>query len=172
MRNALRVMAPFAMAVALVAGVSALVLAGSDAKAPGQDMAAMIAEMQKCAVCKHMVAGLPEFGPSMKSEIVHLPDGMAMIHTITDPTKVAVYHAAAAEVAKAGEAAMTMTPEQIKTQLCSNCQEMVGMAMAGASISHGMTKDGDILIITAKDPALIARINAYQTKCEQMLSSM
>ena len=80
--------------------------------APAMDPAAMQAEMMKCAVCKNMATHMDELGPVMKVEAVKMNDGMAMVHTISDPAKAAEFHAMCAEMHKAGQATMTMTDEQ------------------------------------------------------------
>lgn len=172
MKTNLRTFAALVLAGALVAGMAAVVTAGSEGKMAGHDMNTMMAEMQKCTVCKNMMAGMAEWGPAMKAEVVHLDSGMAMIHNITDPAKLASFQTASAATAKAGAGCMSMTDEQVKTQLCAHCQEMVGLAKAGAQISHGMTKTGDMLVITAKDPETIKRINAFEGKCAAMMAAM
>jgi hypothetical protein len=73
---------------------------------------------------------------------------------------------------KAGEACMTMTDEQAKTGLCEFCQEFRGVMKAGAKMSHGETKTGDVMVLTSSDPALKARLDGMATKCELMMASM
>jgi hypothetical protein len=128
----------------------------------------MKAEMAKCAVCKNMAAHLDEIGP-IQTEVVRLNDGVALIHSVS-PSKADVFHKAGAEVAKAGEACMTMTDAQAKTQLCSFCQELRGVMKAGAEMSNGNTKYGDLMVITAKDPAVQTKIGSLASKCEMMMT--
>jgi hypothetical protein len=135
-------------------------------------MQMMKAEMQKCAVCNNMAAHLDELMPVMKMEVVKLNNGMAMIHTITDPAKVAAFQAVCDDMNKAGATAVTMTDEEAKTKLCSSCQEMRNLVKAGAQMSMGKTQSGDIMMLTSSDPAVQAKIADFHTKCAMMMSQM
>jgi hypothetical protein len=134
--------------------------------ASAKSMETMKAEMAKCSVCKHMGAHLDEIGP-MQMEVVRLDNGVAIVHSVP-AAKADVYHKASVEMKEAGQACMTMTDEQAKTQLCSFCQELRGISKAGGKVSAGTTKNGDILVVTADDPAVQARITALASKCEMM----
>lgn len=140
------------------------------AKAANPAMDSMMAEMMKCSVCKHMAAHMTELAPVLSAEVVTLDNGMAVVHTVSDPKKVEIYHTASTEMSKAGEACMAMTDEQAKTELCPLCQEMRSVAKAGAQISSGLTKNGDILVVTSSDPALKPRIAGLQEKCEMLMA--
>jgi len=165
----------------IVASVCALTIAmgvawGGDAAkqtaAPSAEkMQAMKAEMMKCAVCKNIAAHMDEIGP-MKAEVVRLNDGVAMIHNVTDPSKLTVYRTASAATHKAGEASMTMTDEQAKTELCSFCQDIRSSMKAGAKMSVGETKMGDMMVMTSADPAVQTKLSALAEKCEMMSASM
>ena len=138
-------------AVLMTAG---LVWAGEPVKAGASaaQMSAMKAEMAKCAVCKHMAAHLDEIGP-VKMETVSLNDGVAIMHSVP-AAKADMYHKAAAEVAEAGGACMTMTDAQAKEQLCAFCQGTRDVMKSGGKMSNGMTKTGDMMVITASDAAV------------------
>lgn len=140
------------------------------AGAGASHMAAMQAEMAKCTVCKHMAAHMSEFG-TMKMETVQMNNGVAVMHSV-DPAKADVYHKAAGEMAEAGGACMTMTDAQAKEQLCSFCQEMRDVMKAGAKMSNGMTKTGDLMVITSDDPAVQAKIAGIGQKCAMMSAMM
>jgi hypothetical protein len=141
------------------------------AAASAEKMQAMKAEMMKCAVCKNFAAHMDEIGP-MKAEVVKLNDGVAMIHSVSDPSKLPVYRAACEATHKAGEACLTMTDEQASTQLCSMCQDIRSAMKAGAKMSVGDTKTGDMMILTSADPAVQTKLSALATKCEMMAASM
>lgn len=164
----------------IVASVCALTIAmgvawgGDVAKstpASAEKMQAMKAEMMKCAVCKNIAAHMDEIGP-MKAEVVRLNDGVAMVHNVTDPSKLTVYRTASAATHKAGEACMDMTDEQAKTQLCSFCQDIRSSMKAGAKMSVGDTKMGDMMVLTSADPAVQTKLSALAEKCEMMSASM
>jgi len=91
-------------------------------KMTSDQMQAMKASMLKCSVCKHMAAHLDELGPVMTMEVAKLNDGVAVMHNITDPAKIAVFRAAGKETSAAGMACMAMTDEQAKAELCEFCQ--------------------------------------------------
>jgi hypothetical protein len=141
------------------------------AAASADKMQAMKAEMMKCAVCKNFAAHMDEIGP-MKAEVVKLNDGIAMIHTVSDPSKLPVYRTASAATHKAGEACMTMTDADASTQLCSMCQDIRSAMKAGAKMSVGETKMGDIMVMTSADPAVQTKLSALGDKCAMMSASM
>ena len=156
------------LAACLVALACASAWAGSpDKAASAKQMEMMKAEMAKCAVCKEMAAHLDEIGP-MKMDVVKMNNGMAIMHSVVNPKGVVVYHQTCEAIHKAGAACMTMTDEQAKTALCPFCQGMRGAMKAGAKMSMGMTKKGDLMVVTSDDPVVQAQISALETKCEMM----
>ncbi len=141
-------------------------------KMTSEQMQAMKASMMKCSVCKHMAVHMDELGPVMTMEVAKLNDGMAMMHNITDPAKIAVFRAAGKETSAAGMACMAMTDEQAKAELCEFCQEIRSVVKSGATMSMGDTKMGDIMVFTSSDPTVQAKIAALGTKCEMMAGAM
>lgn len=161
----------FAVSIAVL-GLAATAWTGEPAgNAEAGSMEAMMAEMMKCAVCKHVATKMDVLGPVMESEVVTMDNGMAMMHTITDPSKVEILHAADDKMSEAGKSCMTMTDEEAAQQLCSMCQETRKIALAGGHISHGKTADGDLMVITADDPDLQKRIGQLKEKCALMMAS-
>jgi len=79
-----------------------------------------------------------------------------------------MYHKAAAEVAEAGGACMTMTDAQAKEQLCMFCQTTRDVMKSGGKMSNGMTKTGDMMVITASDAAVQAKIAKLAEMCAMM----
>ena len=134
-------------------------------------MEAMKAEFGKCMMCKNMVAVMDELMPVMDGEVVKLSNGMAMMHTVSDPTKVKLLHDADAKMAAAGEACMKLTDAEAKEQLCTLCQDIRGLVKAGATMSKGTTKNGDLMVLTSNDPVLQKQIAGFQAKCEMMTAS-
>lgn len=131
-------------------------------------MAMMKAEMMKCAVCKNMAAHLDEIGP-IQADVVKLNNGFAQIHSVA-PAKAPTLQKACAEVGKACEASLSMTDEQAKTQLCEMCQGMREAMKAGAQISHGNTKTGDIVVFTSADAKVQTQLAALGDKCAMMVA--
>ncbi|MGE5692867.1 MAG: hypothetical protein ACM3YF_03710 [Candidatus Zixiibacteriota bacterium] len=136
-------------------------------------MEAMKAEMMKCAVCKNMAMQMDAMGPC-GMEVTTLNDGMAMRHWVKsdDAKKIAAFHTGAAACSKAGEACMTMTDEQAKTDLCQWCQDMRSAMKAGAKMSYGTTKKGDLMVITSPEPTVQVQITNLRQQAEQWAASM
>jgi len=130
------------------------------------------AEAAKCAVCKNMVGTMDVLMPVMKMEVVKLDNGMAMTGAITDPKLVATYHGVCDQWGGAMAAALQMNDEKAKTDLCQICQEMRGVVKAGAQMSYGKTKKGDLLVFSSNDPAVQSQIAAHYDKCVAMMSQM
>ena len=129
---------------------------------------AVTPQMANCAVCKAMVPHMDSLGPVMTMEVANLNDGVAIMHSVSDPAKVAEFHEMSAEMHKNGEVCMNMTDEQAKTQLCPMCQEMRATMKAGAKMSAGATKNGDIMVLTSADPTIKTKIDALGQKCAMM----
>lgn len=148
--------------------------AGHDhAKADAKpDMAAMEAEMMNCAICKNLVPHMAVLGPVMKSEVVTLDNGMAIVHVITDPKLIPTFHEATAGMNKAGAACAAMPDAQRKAALCAHCEQMMSLSKAGATLSFGDTKDGAILVLASEDPAQQTKISAMRVECTKMMSGM
>lgn len=142
--------------------------AGDQAK---MDHEAMMAEMMNCTVCGNMAPRMAEMMPVMNMECVDLTNGMVMMHSITDPAKVAEYHEIAAAVSKAGEACMSFSDTEASEKLCHFCQTIRHLGQAGASISHGMTQTGDMLVITSEDPAVQTQIAEFEQQAKAMTGS-
>ncbi len=149
----------------------ALVWAGDKKATNNAQMEAMKAEMMKCAVCSKMAPQMDAIGP-MKMEAVKLDNGMAIVHTVVNSKNVATFHATCDEMSKAGEACMTMTDEQAKTDLCPFCQDMRSAMKAGAQMSKGHTKKGGMMVLTSSDPAVQAQLGTLHEKCAMMAASM
>lgn len=140
--------------------------------AGAEHMQMMMQEMLKCSVCKNMAPAMAEIGADMTMDVARLNDGVAMMHGVKDPAKAATFHAACAATEKAGMACMSMTDDQAKAELCGFCQGIRNVVKAGAKMSTGQTKLGDIMVITSADPAVKAQIDELAAQCEMMSGSM
>ena len=150
---------------AVVLACTAVWAGSSDKAASTKQLEKMKAEFAKCTVCKHMVPYLDQLGPSLKTDAAKLNDGVAIMHWVTDPTKVVVYRKASAEMSAAGGECMKLTDEQAAAQLCGFCQDIRSAAKAGANMSTGETRNGDIMVLTSSDAAVQAKLTALQQKC-------
>ena len=136
-----------------------------------KDMSAMKAEFSKCLMCKNWVPIMDTVMPVMQAEIVTLDNGMAMVHTVTDPTKVKLLHEVDAKMGESAKACMALSDADATKQLCSLCQDIRACAKAGAQVSHGTTKTGDMLVIASADPKVQAQISTLKVKCATMMAS-
>jgi len=142
--------------------------AGSDHKA---DMEAMKAEFSKCLMCKNWIPIIDTVMPVMQTEFVTLDNGMAMVHTVSDPAKVKLLHEANAKMGESAKACMALSDADAPKQLCMLCQDIRSVAKAGAQVSHGSTKTGDMLVIASADPKVQAQISTLKAKCASMMAS-
>lgn len=150
----------------------AFVWAGDKKAAPNPQMEQWKAEAMKCAVCKNMVGSMDQLMPVMKMEVVKLDNGMAMTGAITDSKMLATYHGVCDQWNGAMVTAMQMNDEQAKSDLCQHCQSMRGVVKAGAQMSYGKTKNGDLLVFSSSDPAVQAHIGTFYNQCVSMMAEM
>ena len=135
------------------------------------EMEAMKAEFAKCLMCKNFVPVFDELMPVMQGEVVLLDNGMAMIHTVSDPAKVKLLHGVDAKLQTSATACMALSDADAQKQLCTLCQDIRTVSKAGAVVAHGTTKTGDILVISTLDPKVKTQVSALKTKCETMMTS-
>ena len=134
-------------------------------------MEAMKAEFGKCLMCKNFVPVFDQLMPVLQGEVVVLDNGMAMVHTVTDPTKVQLLHGVDAKLGETAPACMALSDADAAKQLCSLCQDIRSLSKAGAVVGHGTTKSGDMLVITSADPKVQAQIGSFKVKCATMMAS-
>jgi hypothetical protein len=165
----------FALVCICLVSASLAIAGGPEKKAAtgaAPDKDAMMADMMNCKICKAMAPNAATIMPVMKSEVVKMDNGMAIIHHISDPKVVATFQAACAEMAVAGKSCSAMTEAQWKEALCSHCEQMMALVQSGASIGTGNTKDGSMLVLTSTDPAVQTKIASFEMQCEQMMAAM
>jgi len=158
------------MVVVCMLLVSTAVWAGdqsTNSQMSAKQMEMMKSEMMKCDVCKHMAAHLDQIGP-IQTDVAQLNDGMAIVHNVP-ASKATVFHQAGEECAQAGMAAMNYTDEQAQKQLCAMCQGIRSAVKAGATLSQGDTKNGDVMVLTSNDPKVQAQLTALADKCAMMM---
>jgi hypothetical protein len=131
----------------------------------------MMEQFASCHICKNVASEMAELAPVMKHEMVAMNDGTAMVCRLTDATKSAKYHAAVDAMHVAGAETMNFTPEQVQTELCPMCQGIHALMSAGATLSHGKSADGSIMVITSADPAVQAQIASFQKMATEMMGS-
>jgi hypothetical protein len=115
-------------------------------------------EWASCTICKHMAPHMEELMPVMKRETIRMNDGLAMLHWVTDDSKVELFHEIGAKMNESGEATAEWTAEQAEKDLCHYCFDMWEVIAAGARYSQGQTKNGDIMVLTSDDPDVQAKL--------------
>lgn len=135
------------------------------------DQEAMMKEMANCNVCKNMMPHLAELGPVMGGEVVKLSNGVAVIHTVSDPAKVELLQQVGKEMGKACASAAKMSDADATGSLCTICTDVRAALVAGATMSSGPTKNGDIFILTSSDPKVQAKIAKVEEKFAMAMAS-
>lgn len=154
----------------VVLGLVALHPAWADHHENASQMEMIKAEFSKCMMCKNYLPVFDELMPVLQTEFVHLDNGMAMVHTVTNPAKVEMLHQVSAKLAEVAGPAMQLSDAEAKTKLCAMCQEIHHLAHAGAMISSGTTKSGDLVLVVSSDPEVQAQIAAFKGQCEAMMA--
>ncbi len=147
---------------ALVVFAAAPVWAG---EGHGQgDMKAMMAEMSNCHVCKNMVNHMAELAPIMGGEVVKLSNGVAVVHTVSDPAKVALLQEIGGKMSKACVSAAKMKDADAEGKLCTICTDIRAALVAGADMGGGPMKNGDMFVLTSSDPKVQEKIAKVEKK--------
>jgi hypothetical protein len=160
----------------LVTGCLAVLMAGAafagDMAHGGDDAsAAMMAEMANCHVCSHLMPHMESLGPAMTMDMAKLNDGVAIIHGVSDATKLEEFRAVNAEMTDAGNACMEFSDEEASSKLCSMCQEIRSAVQAGANMSQGDTSMGCMMVLTSDDPAVQKQLASLGEKCAMMMKA-
>jgi hypothetical protein len=154
--------------LALAAGAS---FAG-DKHAAMHDTEMHMKQMMNCDVCKNMVPHMELLGPALTMDFAKLNDGIAMMHGVSDPAKLAEYRKMSAAMSQAGDACMMLSDAEAETHLCEMCQGMRSAMQAGAKMSMGPTKMGDVMILTSDDPAVQKQLFELGSMCEMAMGEM
>ena len=134
-------------------------------------METMKAEMAKCIMCKNMLPAFDQLMPVMQHEVVKLDNGMAMVCTVTDASKVKLLHEANAKMAANADACMALSDADAPKQLCTMCQDIRTVAKAGAVVGTGTTKNGTLLVLTSSDPKVQTQLASFQVKCAEKMTA-
>jgi hypothetical protein len=118
-----------------------------------------MAEMKNCAVCKVMMEK-PDLMESMTWECHKVDAGMLCLMSVPKDMKKTYdeIHQKMMENVKAVKAAVALGKE---VELCHFCTAMGDLEKAGAKSETIETKTGSIHLVTAADPAVVAKIHAH-----------
>ncbi|MCZ6766448.1 MAG: hypothetical protein O7D32_05900 [bacterium] len=123
-------------------------------------------DMTSCDMCKSMSSteGLMDH---MTWNQYDLSNGVISVTTV-EPAYLDKYRAAHAEMGKA----MESMEKGEKTSLCGSCTYL-GMCMQkGASHDYVETETGDIFIVTASNPELVAELQTWAKRNREEMAKM
>lgn len=123
---------------------------------------AMLAEMKKCAVCKHM-AEKPELVKNMTWETHKIDNGMLCLTTVPKEMK-KDFAAVNTKMMQAIAEVTTAQKQGRPVELCEFCSSMGALMQANAKEQHIETQMGAIHLMTSNDPATVAKIHAVADK--------
>jgi hypothetical protein len=122
----------------------------------------MIAEMEKCVVCKYM-AEKPELMKEMTWETHKIENGMLCLTTVPKDFK-HEFDAVGAKMMQAIEKVKADAQAGKEVELCSFCASMGELMKLNAKEQHIKTATGAIHMVTSDDPAIVAKIHGFADK--------
>ncbi|HEY3395757.1 MAG TPA: hypothetical protein VGK58_23850 [Lacipirellulaceae bacterium] len=122
----------------------------------------MLAEMEKCAVCKHM-AEKPELMKDMTWETHKIEDGMLCLTTVPKEKK-KEFDALGAKMMQAINKVKADAKQGKEVELCSLCAGTGELHKSGAKMQYIDTHSGAIHIVTSDDAAIVKKIHAFADK--------
>jgi hypothetical protein len=122
----------------------------------------MKAEMEKCAVCKHLVAK-PDLMKEMTWETHKIDNGMLCVSTVPKEKK-GEFDALNKEMKVAIEEVKAAEQQGKPVELCELCASWGELMKAGATEKEIALSNGSIHMITSSDPAVVAKIHAQADK--------
>ncbi len=115
-------------------------------------------DFENCAMCKNLTL-VPDFMKNLHHELVKVDRGFLMV-TTADPGFVKQYKEASAKMNAVGE--KLMAGEQLP--MCGCCNAFGALLMKGAKMEARELKNGDVMLVTSDDPALVQELHAYVDK--------
>jgi hypothetical protein len=122
----------------------------------------MMAEMEKCAVCKHLAAK-PELMKDMTWETHKIDNGMLCVSTVPKEQKSA-FEALNKKMQSAIEEVKAAAQQGKPVEICEFCAGWGELMKAGAKSKQIQLTNGMIDMITSDDPAVVAKIHAEADK--------
>ena len=130
----------------------------------------MIAEMQKCAVCKHLAAK-PDLMKNMTWETHKIDNGMLSVSTVPKEQK-ADFDALSKEMKTAVEEVKAANKQGKPVELCHMCAAMGELMKAGAKEQEIAIPNGSIHLMTSSDPTVVAKLHASADQAIAMQKQM
>jgi hypothetical protein len=128
--------------------------------------AKMMAEMEKCAMCKHIAAN-PQLMEKVTWETHKIDNGMLCVSTVPKELK-SDFDALSAKMNSTMEQMKTDAAQGEDSELCELCKGMSELTKAGAQEKQIELSNGSIHMLTSDDPAVVAKIHAEADKAIDM----
>jgi hypothetical protein len=158
------------MKTLLTIATLALVASGAMSAVAASSEDAMMAEMEKCAVCKNLAAN-PELLENMTWETHKLDNGMMCVTTVSEEFK-ADFDSLNAKVKTSVEKVKADQQQGKAVPLCDLCADMGQITEAGAKEKEIKIPNGSIHMMTSDDPAVVEKIHANADKAIAMQKQM
>jgi hypothetical protein len=122
----------------------------------------MLAEMEKCAVCKYMAEN-PKLMKDMTWETHKIDNGMLCLTTVPKEMK-KEFDAVSAKMMQAIGKLEADPTKAKEAELCSFCASMGELHKLNAKMQNIDTQTGAIHMATSDDPAIVKKIHAFADK--------
>jgi hypothetical protein len=122
----------------------------------------LIAEMEKCAVCKYMAEN-PELMRQMTWETHKIDNGMLCLTTVPKQMK-KEFDTVSAKMMQAIEKVKADEKQGKEVTLCHFCESMGELMKLSAKQQHIETETGEIHLFTSDDASLVKKIHAMADK--------
>ena len=142
--------------------VLGLAVAWSNSVVAEDETGKIMAEMKKCAVCKHLAEN-PQVMMSMGWETHKIDNGMLSITTVPSKMK-KDFDEVSEKMHQAIEQVQADKKAGKEVQLCNFCSSMAELMKAGAKEQRIETKTGEIHLCTSDDPAVVKKIHEQADK--------
>src|SRR5262245_36090360 len=137
-------------------------LAFGQAKQSNSQQDNMLAEMQKCAVCKYMAAK-PELLKDMIWETHKIDNGMLCLTSVPKEMK-KQFVEVSDKMMQAIEQVKAEQKQGKSVELCSFCVAMGDLMKLPTKQQHIETATGAIHLVTSDDPTVVKKIHAVADK--------
>jgi len=121
-------------------------------------------DMENCAFCKNFIKD-PGLLKNMTWENYNISNGIVSLTTVSDDYKDS-YKAAMVQMGEVEKQLQTGA----KLQTCNMCREMGDIYIKGAKCDYVETKHGMVSIMTASDPVLVTRLQAWSKRNTEELA--
>ena len=116
-------------------------------------------DLQNCVFCENLLKD-PDLLPHMTWESHKFAGGMVQIFTVPAEHKESYVNAMKA-METIGNDLMSGKTNPMATKMCGSCAAYGQLMMAGATSEYVPGDAADVAIVTADDPALVAKIHEY-----------